>query len=73
MRLFELEDRPVVSFGPSNAIVFDGGTWRPAGIYTARAALVGGSEMTIEEFKFVFPTAAESLPRIATDTSTELQ
>ena len=62
-----------MSFDPNTAIVFDAGTWRPAGIHTARAALVNGSEMTIEEFKIAFSTAAESLARIATDTSTELQ
>ena len=62
-----------MSFDPNNAIVFDGGTWRPASIRTARTVLIEGSEMTIEEFKFAFPNAAKSLPRIATDTSTELQ
>jgi hypothetical protein len=62
VKLFELDDRPVVSLNLNEAIVFDQGAWRQASIHTARTVLVDGSEMTPTEFARTFPDAARSLP-----------
>ena len=64
MRLFELDDRAVVLLEFDNAIVFAAGAWRPAGVYTARAALVNGTELTAQEFRAQFPSAATSLSKV---------
>ena len=62
MTLFEYEDRPVAVYDFNNANVFYGGRWRHASVYTARSAILSGSELTPEDFACQFPTAARSIP-----------
>jgi len=64
MRIFELDDRPVASFDVNNAVVFDSGAWRPASLWTARSALLNGTELTITQFKAAFPLAAMSFSKL---------
>lgn len=61
MKLFELEDRPVVVADPNTAWVFSGDTWRAASVRLARTALLDGYWMGFDEFAAMFPRAAASL------------
>ena len=64
VRLFELDDRAIALFDANNAVVFTGDHWRPASIETARSTLLNGTELSAEEFRTQFPSAAASLARL---------
>ena len=64
MKLFEYEDRAIVVLDWNSGLVFDGKAWRPASVYTTRSALTRGTELTVEQFRAKFPSAAAALSRV---------